>query len=175
MNCRVCSTELEQKYSRCPYCGYDNRPILTVSSEDSSDHRRELLSKISAFSIKICKYRWNEQKRSFGMLETVELFDKNLTGNDYYKDVKVSDIEIAQIGVGKTKKLEIEYNYDGKPQKAAFEITPVQSGSPWRIGLLIDERLRLSVFIGDLYSGKSVLNRDFVKVDGIELEFIGGL
>ena len=171
MNCRVCSTELEHKYGICSYCGYDNRPVLTVSSEDSSDHCRELLSQIGGFSINVCKYRWNEQKQSFSVLETVELFDKNLTGNDFYQNVKVSDIEIAQIGIGRTKEIEIEYNYDGHSRKAAFEIAPVQCCSPWRIGLRIDGNLRLSVLIGDLRPGKPEPDGDCVEVDGIELDF----
>ncbi len=141
--CRVCNSGLSQKHSRCPYCGYGNKVILTVSNDDSLSHREEVLGKIKKISISADIFRYNENKNGFEKTGTKSLFKQSLDGLTCYKSIVKSDEWIAHFDGAAD--IVVNYTFGGAKESVSTSINPDAGEGLWYLALHINEELRLEV------------------------------
>lgn len=141
--CRVCQTPLNQKYGNCPYCGYSNRLNFTVSADDSDDYRSDCLNKINGLSIKANVYQWNATSNQYEEKGSVELFDPNLNGADYFNAPVFSKEWIAHFE-GQAD-IVVEYTFGGSKRRVPARVQVEPKEGIWHLGLHINEALRLEI------------------------------
>ena len=153
MLCRVCKNNLVKRYGKCSYCGYENRAILNVELDDSMDFKNGVLSQVKDFSIMANQYKWNASKETFDSTPSeISLPEDKNNGKALMEGIVFTDPIIAQVGIGEEQELEICYSVNGKSKTVIAKITPKQSDDFWKLGMKIDENLKLHVYLGETES-----------------------
>ena len=141
--CRVCRTALTQKYSKCPYCGYGNKVILTVSNDDSEAYRQEILEKIKDISVTAERFRFSENKKGFEHIGSRSLFDSGLDGVKCSQNTVLSKEKLSHFD--SEAKLMANYVFAGKKKSVQVRIAPRQNEGYWYLCLRINEKLKLEI------------------------------
>ena len=152
----------------CGYCGFMNIAALDEEAADeikkeADVYRREVIDKLSDFSVVSYEYGWIEKDSKFDLISTKNV--KIADGNDCVNGVFWSKDQFGQNleGNNTSQQIEISYKYDGKKKKFNCSLIPVQCDDFWHLGLEITKELKLMVYLGN--SGKSA------KSEPIELDF----
>lgn len=144
MNCRVCDTELSEAYGICPYCGYRNVALMNPFSDDSSNYRDTLLRNIKRITAMANCFRYDKGKKEFKQESENSLFEKPFEGADCYKRSVYSDRCLAHFEG--TADLTISYEYGGKKHNVTVPVHFDEQEGLWRLGLQINNRIRLEVW-----------------------------
>lgn len=153
--CRVCNTELKQKYSECPYCGYNNKVVLTVSNDDSEEYRLNLLKSINQISIRENIFRYSEKRNAMEMIGHIALFDGDLdgvkcSGKDIVSNEWIAhfagkhDLMVNYVVRSKFKSVIASIELDEDDSEATFDVTDV---GEWHLVLHLDDDFRLKIGI----------------------------
>ena len=167
MNCKVCNTPLQKKYSVCLYCGYSNKVVLTPSADDSADYKASLLSRIRNISMEKGRYQYQEAEKEVKELERISLFPSGLSGEKYSKDIIQSKDWIAHFE-GEAK-LSISYEFNGKKRHKSIQIKPNSSEGVWYLGLHLNPEFRLEIY-QCVYPVKNKKSRDQVTSTGTGID-----
>ena len=147
--CRVCGTALNEKYGVCPYCGYSNRPFLTLDGDDSAEYRSALRSELTDFRVKTYRYHYQSGKNGLGTPKDHEyrfgdagkLCGKLVwSGKDEWIAHPQED---AAEGTA-----EITYRIRGEQRTLSVPMKLTAREGVWRIALRLEEDFRLSVIVG---------------------------
>jgi len=151
--CLCCGTVTEGR-SFCPYCGFVQVVSMDSAGEQYNDairkeHRNEVVSLLKNFSISSYYYRWNEATSQLELdkSETVKLAD----GKDCDNRIFWSSQTFGQNRPenGQPMKLTLNYTFDSNRRQVTCQIKPVQCDDFWKIGVMIDQNLRLVVCLGN--------------------------
>lgn len=148
MRCRACGSALDANYSRCTYCGYNNKVLFTADADDSRAYRDQVLSKLTGFAVAVNRCKWDETADTLDTQPVVEpLFSRNITGLHLHQKTMTSPVWIAQFEGDKQVILVIHYKFSGRPKKVRATLTPTH-GQVWYIGLKVDDSLHLTAYLG---------------------------
>lgn len=149
--CICCGTATEGR-SFCPYCGF----VQVVSMDTEGDkynekikkeHRQEVIDALKNFSVVSYRYKWNAgaSRLDLDTEERVKIADgKECDGN-----VRWAKETFGQsLAEDKPIKLTIHYTCDGKKKQVTCSLKPVQCNDFWKLGVMIDQNLRLVVCLG---------------------------
>ncbi len=149
--CKVCGTEI--KSGVCPYCGFEDIVILGVSDESkmneyANSYKNKLISNIKNISVKTYKYGWNsantdvEEKSTskFSLCDAVDCFDKVYKCPEKFGQNPAETVE--------ERTMHISYEVNGKEKTTPVTLKPVKCPDHWELGIKIDEKLRLTVYVG---------------------------
>ena len=149
--CRVCEMKLNHKYCVCTYCGYDNHPILTLDAEDFDGYREAILKDLTDFRITTYEYKYDSDKSEFEAPKKTS-YSIAKTGTDCYGRLiwTQGDNWVAHPQEDNVKgEIEITYKYKNQPKKFITPIKLKALEGVWYVGLIIEDNLHLSVFIGE--------------------------
>lgn len=168
MKCRVCSTELRGKHTDCPYCGYGNAVVFTLSGDDSPQYRKKLLSSLQNISVQGKKFQYHAEQKVFREIPGGAIFREGLSGTDCAGSIVLSSEWIAHLE-GPTD-LRITYEVGGKKKETVVPVSLSDREGLWYLGLRINQDLRLELYLNIVKSGgSSVVNR--VKLKSADLDF----
>lgn len=147
--CQCCGAELTG--SRCAYCGFVEIIDMDGTGNEvvqnmAAVHKKNLVAAITDISIVSYSYKWNEAKSRLELdkKETLKLAD----GNDCYPGMLWTAQSFGQLAAGKDLTLDISYRFRGVQKQVSCTVPTVQSDDFWQVGLLIDQNLKLKVFLG---------------------------
>jgi hypothetical protein len=147
--------------SRCVYCGMpviidiDGTAADKIEAE-AAKYRSGLVSKITGISTAAFSYAVKDNQFVDNGEITIPIAD----GTKCFKHPIWAGKDFVQApGQGK-QRLTIEYKFGGKPQSLSCEINTPKTEDFWKIGVMLDERLRLNVYIGAEKQHSSAENLD---------------
>ena len=147
--CRVCGEAIE-KYNTCAYCGYANRPVLTLDAEDIDGYRETILKNLTDFRITTYSYKYDSDKNELGAPKKTS-YSVAKTGSDCFGKLTWTQgnnwIAHPQEDVSEGE-VEITYKYRNQSKKLTFPIKLKATEGIWYVGLKIESNLHLSVFVG---------------------------
>lgn len=147
--CQCCGAELTG--SRCGYCGFveiidmDGTGSEVVRSM-AAVHKKNLAAAITDISIVSYSYRWNDAKSRLELDKKEEL--KLADGADCYPGLLWSTQDFGQMAAGKDLSLDLSYRVRGAEKHLSCTIPTVQCDDFWKLGLLIDQNLKLQLLLG---------------------------
>lgn len=147
--CQCCGGEMQG--NRCPYCGFveiidlDSSGTKFVKSMAAS-HKEQLVAAITDLSIISYRYKWNPAKSRLEMSKKEEL--KLADGAECYPSMRWTSQNFGQMPAGKDITLDISYKFKGKKKQLSCTLPTVQCNDFWKVGMVIDQALKLRVFVG---------------------------
>lgn len=151
-DCPCCGRRVEGDY--CGFCGFHVAGILGIRSQDRVDaiataHREAFLRDLTDIAIVNYHYRWNPDSSRLEMYHADERRLAN--GTDCHPGIFWSDPLFGQLDTDDypTLELMLSYRWDGQRKTLRVPVPTVRTDNFWRVGLLIDDQLRLRVFLGD--------------------------
>ncbi len=149
--CACCRNSIESQF--CGYCGFMNIAALDQAAEqetaeEAEKWRRELLSRLTDFSVTAYEYGWIEKESEFSLVNENVCILANASqcdGTVFWAD---SRFRQPPENGRKAVTMELAYRFNGREKKLKCEIVPAECDGFWRIGLEITERLQLVIFLG---------------------------
>lgn len=150
--CPCCGRPAEDAY--CGFCGLHMDRLRRTPDPDqaarmAADHREAFLAGLKDISVILYRYRWNPAASRLELrnAEGLRLAD----GQDCHPGVFWSEPLFGQLDPDDYPQLELKLSYfwRGRKKTAALTVPTLRTGSFWQLGLLVDDRLRLRVFLGD--------------------------
>lgn len=147
--CQCCGTKMNT--SKCNYCGFveiidmDGSGTELVQSM-AANHKKNIVGAITDLCVVSYSYKWNEAKSRLEMDKKEEL--KLADGVDCYPGMKWTSQAFGQLPAGKDITLEISYKFRGAKKKLSCTIPTVQCDDFWKVGMVIDQSLKLKIFLG---------------------------
>lgn len=91
-------------------------------------------------------YKWNEMK---SRLELDKKSEQRLAnGIECYPVIKWTNNIFGQLPVGKDIALKLSYKFKGVKRQISCAVPTVQCEDFWKLGIIIDQSLKLKVFLG---------------------------
>lgn len=147
--CQCCGADMSG--SRCGYCGF--REIIDMDESGTellrslvSAHKKRLLKGITDISVVSYQYAWNAGKSALEQKarEQIKLAD----GEDCYGKVYWAKQEFGQLPSAKEVRFALSYRINGAERTMEVALPSVICDDFWKLGLIIDESLKLQVFLG---------------------------
>lgn len=144
--CQCCGQTVSGTH--CGYCGFDEVIGLGDSGAQSvstliRDHRQKLLNSVKALSVTAYELEWKDSRPVYQKKEQTIA-----KGIECYPDGMWSQKTFGQFCSGEDLSLKLSCRIGGKKKQLSCKIPSKPSGDFWRIGLRIDDSLRLKVFLG---------------------------
>ena len=147
--CQCCGAQMNT--TRCDYCGFveiidmDGSGTELVNSMAAS-HKQNIVAAITELSVVSYSYRWNEAKSRLEMDKKEEI--KLADGVECYPGLKWTSQNFGQMSAGQEITLELTYKFKGRKKKLSCTIPTVQCEDFWKLGMVIDQNLKLKLFLG---------------------------
>lgn len=147
--CQCCGAELNG--SKCAYCGF--REIIDMDESGTellrtivSSHKKRVIEGITDISVVSYLYEWNAKRAALEKKkrEVIKLAD----GTDCYLNDYWAKQDFGQMPAEKVIRLEISYYVNGNEKQLTVTLPSVSCDDFWKLGLHIDETLRLQIFLG---------------------------
>lgn len=147
--CQCCGAEITG--SRCDYCGF--REIIDMDESGTellhalvSSHKKRLIDGITDISVVTYLYEWDAKKTALEKKnkEVLKLAD----GTDCYRNIYWAKQDFGQMVSVKKIELELSYRFNGNEKQLTVSLPSVTCDDFWKLGLVIDEALKLQVFLG---------------------------
>lgn len=147
--CQCCGGELQS--NRCSYCGFVEIIDLDSSGTEfvknmAASHKKKLVAAITDLSVISYRYKWNPAKSRLEMSKKEQL--KLVDGVECYPGMRWTTQDFGQMPAGKDITLDISYKFNGKIKQLSCTLSTVQCDDFWKIGMVIDQSLKLRVFLG---------------------------
>ena len=147
--CQCCGTKMNT--SKCDYCGFVEIIDMDGSGTElvqslAATHKRNILGAITDICVLSYIYKWNEAKSRLEMVKKEEL--KLADGTDCYQRIRRSHYSFGQIPAGQDMSIELHYKYGGEKKSLICTVPTVQCDDFWKLGVQIDEQLRLKLYLG---------------------------
>jgi len=149
MNCLCCGTIMNPEESKCSYCGAVH--IVDLDQGDAvqnyaNSHRQKIIEKLNNFRLPAYYYKY-EQDKFVDPDRPKQIIIGN--GKDCLKKVLWSQESFAQYHRAEKMSLTISYDFGGSKKEFDFDIDLPDTDDFWKLGIEIDEKLRLNVYLGD--------------------------
>jgi hypothetical protein len=112
--------------------------------QEAGKFRDKLVARISAISVEVFNYAFMGGKVADGGRNTIPLAD----GKDCFKKVFWHGQDFVQANQGKWQ-MTIRYKVDGKDKSVSVDIATPKTEDFWKLGVMLDEHLRLNIFLGE--------------------------
>jgi hypothetical protein len=115
-----------------------------VAIQKAGEFRDKLVARISAISVEVFNYAFKDGKVADSGRNTIPLAD----GKDCFKKEFWHRQDFVQASQGK-KQMTIRYRVDGKDKSVSVDIDTPKIEDFWKLGVKLDECLRLNIFVGE--------------------------
>lgn len=170
MRCECCGCEITESYI-CPKCGFEHVGIIGENSNineiNAEEYREELVSYITDISVVLLEYSVIDNR----YVETGRSLLKISDGIDAYKRIEWAGAKIGKNQPGdniEKATLTVSYKYKGVEKKVDVSgfTRPAKSNNFWDIGVKIDDRLNLSLFLDNNCGGFNESSKTKLKIIG---------
>lgn len=151
-DCPCCGRYADGDY--CGFCGFHVAGILGIRSADrvetiAAAHRERFLSALTDIAVVNYHYRWNAETSRLEMHHADERILAD--GKACHPGIFWSDPLFGQLDTDDfpTLDLMLSYRWNGARKTLRVTVPTVRTHNFWQVGLLIDDQLRLRVFLGD--------------------------
>jgi hypothetical protein len=124
--------------------------------KEAEKHQHILISRISDISVLVFSYAIkNNQladtgKKPIPIARGVDCFNRILWTKEVF-------VQVPNQG---KRSLTLCYDFGGNQQNVSFDIDPPKTDDFWKLGVLLDDRLRLNVYIGNENQNTYVIGLD---------------
>jgi hypothetical protein len=127
-------------------------PVIIIMDDDgkkvalqgAGNFRDKLVSRISAISAEVFTYTVKNKEFVDNGEKTIRIAD----GAGCFKRLVWAGEDFAQVPDQGKRRMTIRYTFDGKPKSVPFDIATPKTGDYWKIGVMLDDHLRLNVYLG---------------------------
>jgi hypothetical protein len=127
-------------------------PVINVMDEDgrnfalqeAGNFRGKLVSRISAISAEVFTYTVKNNEFVDNGKKAIRIAD----GAGCFQRLIWAERNLVQVPDQEKRPMTIRYTFDGKPKSASFDIETPKTGDFWKFGIMLDEHLRLNVYLG---------------------------
>jgi hypothetical protein len=127
-------------------------PVIIIMDEDGKNFalqeagkfRDKLVARISAISVEVFTYTFIDGKVADTGRNNIPLAD----GKDCFKKVFWYGQDFVQVPNQGKRQMTIRYKADGKDKSVSVDIDTPKTEGFWKLGVMLDEHLRLNIFVG---------------------------
>jgi hypothetical protein len=127
-------------------------PVVIIMDKDGENFalqeagkfRDKLVARISAISVEVFGYTFKDGKVAGGGRNNILLAD----GKDCFKKVFWHGQDFVQVPNQGKRQMTIRYKADGKDKNVSVDIDTPKTEDFWKLGVMLDEHLRLNIFVG---------------------------
>jgi hypothetical protein len=111
----------------------------------AGEFRDKAVSQINAISAEVFTYTVKNNEFVDTGKKTIRIAD----GAECFKRLVWAKENFAQAPEQGKRPMTIRYTFDGKPKSVSFDIATPKTGDYWKIGIMLDDHLKLNVYLDE--------------------------